>query len=265
MRKVCSLLLLFSLMMTLLSGCAKSKNLDYQFSAPKEGETIAILHTTMGDITLRFFEEEAPKAVGNFLEMAQRGYYDGCEFFRVIDDFMIQTGDPAGDGTTFESASGGVYEDEIVEYLSPFYGAVCLANKGAYTGTNGSQFFIVTSTDKDTSLAEALNETVEKAERVPVEKLDKYKEVGGAMWLDSQIGTLYETSYSTYTAGAHTVFAQVISGMDVALEIAALPTYTKTEENAAMLEDKTQKKVLEKKPKTPVLIESIEITQYHAN
>ena len=69
-----------------------------QAQLPAEDEEIAVITTSMGDITLRLYPEEAPKAVENFKTLAKDGYYDGVIFHRVIEDFMIQTGDPTGTG-----------------------------------------------------------------------------------------------------------------------------------------------------------------------
>lgn len=260
--RAASLLLALVMAMTMMTGCGKKeKGFDYQFSMPEEGDTIAVFHTSMGDVTVRFFPEEAPKAVENFVTLASQGYYDGIEFFRVIDDFMAQAGDPTNTGKGGESIYGETFEDELVGYLSPFYGALCMANKGAYTGTNGSQFFIVTSKSNDTALAREFNEKAAKAEQVATEKLDKYDEVGGAMWLDYQIGTLYANNY-VYTASTHAVFGQVIEGMDVMEAIAGVPTYTKAQANEANIKNPGQTTVLQDKPVDPVYIESIEITTY---
>ena len=259
--RVATLCMVLALGISMLSGCSKTKGYDYQFSMPQAGDTIAIFHTSMGDITVRFFPEEAPKAVENFTTLAQSGYYDGCEFFRVVEDFMIQAGDPTNTGDGGESAFGEDFEDEIVDYLSPYYGALCMANYGAYTGTNRSQFFIVTCTDNDTAVAENFNEKAAKAEQVAKEKFEMYQQHGGAMWLDSQIGTLYENNY-VYTAGAHTVFGQVIDGMDVAAAISAVATYTENQEKEATILNPGQTDVLKNKPKEAVIIYSIEITTY---
>lgn len=103
----------------------------------------AILRTTMGDIHIRLFPDETPRTVENFCGHARSGYYDKVIFHRVIKGFMIQTGDPLGDGTGGESIWGGEFEDEFVRDLRhdrPF--TVSMANAGP--GTNGSQFFITT-------------------------------------------------------------------------------------------------------------------------
>ena len=70
-----------------------------QLEMPEEGEEIAVLETSMGTIRIRLFPEEAPKTVQNFKDLIQKGYYNGLTFHRVIEDFMIQGGDPNGDGT----------------------------------------------------------------------------------------------------------------------------------------------------------------------
>ena len=112
-----------------------------QFAAPESGTPIVTLHTSMGDIKMMMFPQAAPKAVENFVTHCQEGYYDGVIFHRVIEDFMIQGGDPLGNGTGGESIWGSDFEDEFCSNLFNFRGAVSMANAGY--GTNGSQFFIV--------------------------------------------------------------------------------------------------------------------------
>lgn len=97
----------------------------------------------MGDIHIKLFYSECPRTVENFVTHARKHYYDNVIFHRVIKSFMIQTGDPLGDGTGGESIWGGEFEDEFVKTLKhdrPF--TVSMANSGP--NTNGSQFFITT-------------------------------------------------------------------------------------------------------------------------
>ncbi len=112
----------------------------FQLEAPKAGETVAIMHTSMGDISLRLFPEGAPKTVENFTTHAKEGYYDGLTFHRIINDFMIQGGDPKGTGTGGESIWGTPFEDEFDSKLYNIRGSLAMANSGP--NTNGSQFFI---------------------------------------------------------------------------------------------------------------------------
>ena len=113
----------------------------YQLEMPKEGEEIAILHTSMGDITWRFFPENAPKAVENFIALAKDGKYNNTIFHRVINNFMIQGGDYENhNGTGGTSSYGAAFEDEFCDTLYNIRGSVAMANSGP--NTNGAQFFI---------------------------------------------------------------------------------------------------------------------------
>ena len=116
-----------------------------QLKMPKSGEEVAIIKTNLGDIKLRLFPEIAPKAVENFTTHAKNGYYDGVTFHRVMEDFMIQGGDPQGTGRGGESIWGESFEDEFHEDYKNLYGTLSMANAGP--GTNGSQFFIVQKSD----------------------------------------------------------------------------------------------------------------------
>lgn len=112
-------------------------------SRPAATGTTATLHTTYGDITLRLFPDAAPKAVENFVTHARNGYYNNVIFHRVIRKFMIQTGDPLGDGTGGESIWGKEFGDEFSAGLKHDRAyTVSMANAGP--GTNASQFFITT-------------------------------------------------------------------------------------------------------------------------
>ena len=140
MKKCVCLFLILLVTMVSMAGCAANPY-EKQFEMPKKGDTIAVIKTNYGDFTVRFFEKEAPKAVENFITLAKEGYYDGVTFHRVIKDFMIQAGDPTGTGAGGQSCWGEPFENEISEYLSPFRGALCMANSGK-DNTNKSQFFI---------------------------------------------------------------------------------------------------------------------------
>lgn len=101
----------------------------------------AVIETNMGKIEIELFEKATPKAVKNFTELTQKGYYNGVIFHRVIDGFMIQGGDPTGTGRGGESFFGQEFEDEFVDTLRHTVpGILSMANRGP--NTNGSQFFI---------------------------------------------------------------------------------------------------------------------------
>ncbi|QMT18526.1 peptidylprolyl isomerase [Planococcus maritimus] len=157
-------------------------------------ETVVEMTTSEGAIRMRLFPEIAPKAVENFLGHAESGYYEGVIFHRVIEDFMLQTGDPTGTGGGGESIYGEPFEDEFSDRLFNFRGALSMANAGP--GTNGSQFFIVQASEIEAGSASDYPEEITAA----------YEEMGGTPWLD----------------GMHTVFGQVDEGMDVVDKIAAV-------------------------------------------
>ncbi|KIJ54621.1 hypothetical protein M422DRAFT_153445 [Sphaerobolus stellatus SS14] len=141
--------------------------------------TSAVIHTTEGDMHLRLFPDKAPKAVENFVGHARSSYYEGVIFHRVIPKFMIQTGDPLGDGTGGTSIWGREFEDEFSDDLKhdrPY--TVSLANAGP--NTNGSQFFITTTATpwldrKHTIFGRVLQglEVVHAIENVKTNKADK--------------------------------------------------------------------------------------------
>jgi cyclophilin family peptidyl-prolyl cis-trans isomerase len=129
-----------------LAGCGAPGNPTVPAGATSSGGLHGVIETDQGAIEIEFFESEAPTAVENFRLLAEHGYYDGLTFHRVLRGFMIQGGDPAGDGTGGQSAWGPPFEDEI-DVNSSLYrggyrrGLVAMANGGP--NTNGSQFFIM--------------------------------------------------------------------------------------------------------------------------
>jgi cyclophilin family peptidyl-prolyl cis-trans isomerase len=129
------------------AGCSSTPgNPKVPAGAKSSGGMHAIIDTDRGPITIEFFAADQPKAVENFRLLAEHGYYDGLKFHRIVKGFMIQGGDPLGDGTGGDSAWGGTFADEI-NATSPLYhngyrrGIVAMANSGP--NTNGSQFFIL--------------------------------------------------------------------------------------------------------------------------
>ena len=193
-----------------------------QLSAPQKGDTLAVMHTNMGDIKIKLFPEKAPKTVENFVTHSKNGYYNGLKFHRVINDFMIQGGDPRGNGTGGESIWGGSFSDEFDPELHNLRGALSMANSGP--DTNGSQFFIVQAREVPANMLEQMRDLEDNG--FPADITAAYEALGGTPWLDFR----------------HTVFSQVTEGMDVVDAIAAVETVNDV-------------------PRSDVIIESIEVTE----
>lgn len=174
-----------------------------QLGLPAANETTAVMHTNMGDISIRLFPDYAPKTVENFVTHAKNGYYDGIVFHRVIKDFMIQGGDPTATGCGGESIWGHNFKDEFTPELHNLRGALSMANAGP--GTNGSQFFIVQANSVHPNFIAQMKEL---SDYFPADAVAAYEQVGGTPHLDFH----------------HTVFGQVYDGMDVVDAIAAVAT-----------------------------------------
>ena len=176
----------------------------FQLKAPETGDTIATMHTSMGDIKIKLFPDRTPKTAENFITHAKNGYYDGLKFHRVIKDFMIQGGDPLGTGIGGESIWGGKFEDEFDTELHNLRGALSMANSGP--NTNGSQFFIVQASVAPENMLAQMEELTDSG--FPRDIIEAYKELGGTPWLDFR----------------HTVFGQVFEGLKIVDKIAAVET-----------------------------------------
>lgn len=136
MKKLLLIAILFSFVFTSNIFSQKKETKKMTDSA-----TVAVIKTNMGTIEIELFAKETPKTVENFVGLANKGYYNGVIFHRVIDGFMIQGGDPTGTGRGGESFWGGKFADEFVDSLKhSTEGILSMANAGP--NTNGSQFFI---------------------------------------------------------------------------------------------------------------------------
>ncbi len=244
-------LILFSPLLALF-GCSNtqdtanttSKKVGYQLDSPKEGEEIAVITTNLGQFKMRFFPEAAPKAVENFKSHSKNNYYNGLIFHRVINNFMIQTGDPNGNGTGGESIWGTPFEDEFSDKLFNITGAVSMANSGK--NTNGSQFFINQGGKENFSgwdyhqaiydrYKDNKNISIIDMSKITNEVKELYNNNGGNPHLDGYFNTQKK---------GHTVFAQVFDGMDTVNKIAS------TEVDSA------------DKPLNDVIIEKIDIINF---
>lgn len=200
-----------------------------QLSPLTPGEELAVLHTNHGDITLRFFPEEAPLAVENFVTHARNGFYDGLIFHRVDPGFMIQGGCPQGTGGGGESIWGGTFGLERSFNLHHFHGAVAMGQL-PQPGTIGSQFYIVQNSELHERFVHDFNFLIEHQDEIagafsgdrhiyvrdvhPADALEHFITHGGTPWLD----------WRWHTGGyGHTVFAHVVTGMDVVDSIATTP------------------------------------------
>ncbi|HBJ00268.1 MULTISPECIES: peptidylprolyl isomerase [Lysinibacillus] len=161
------------------------------------GEVLVEMNTTLGAVKIKLFPEFAPKTVENFLGHAKSGYYNGIIFHRVIQDFMVQGGDPTGTGMGGESIWGDSFEDEFSDKLFNLRGALSMANAGP--NTNGSQFFIVQMKHLPSDMLRQL-----QGAGFPEEIIEAYAKNGGTPWLDHK----------------HTVFGHVVEGMDIVDKIA---------------------------------------------
>lgn len=243
------------------AGTTEGTELGYQLELPEEGEEIAVMTTSMGTISIRLFPEAAPKTVYNFKKLALQGYYDGLTFHRVIEDFMIQGGDPKGDGTGGESVWGESFEDEFNTNLVNLRGSLAMANSGS--NTNGSQFFInqagPVQSELWQSMAANYGQIKEQLKSMSKEDQQAFQLYYGYTFLNTDMLTdtykkLYEENggnpmldgaYNAFDPQrGHAVFGQVFEGMDIVDKIAAVDT----DDND--------------KPKEDVTIEKLEIVRY---
>lgn len=188
-------------------GEKKMTDIDYaaaaekQMALPNKGEEIAIIKVKdYGTMKAKFFPDVAPKAVENFKTHSKEGYYNGLTFHRVINDFMIQGGDPLGNGTGGESIWGEGFGPEVDYELVPYRGSLCMA-MSSLPNSIGSQFFITQAkfSEKNNGFW---------GSSFPVTLMSQYKKHGG-----------YLSLYMQYT-----VFGQVYEGLDVLDSIAAVET-----------------------------------------
>jgi len=135
------LMIVFSILACKGQDTGQVKLKETQTKTESNEMTVAVIKTNMGTIEIELFAKDTPKTVENFVGLADKGYYNGVIFHRVIENFMIQGGDPTGTGRGGDSFWGGKFSDEIVPALKhDAPGILSMANAGP--NTNGSQFFI---------------------------------------------------------------------------------------------------------------------------
>lgn len=214
---------------------------EKQMAIPEDGETIAIIKVkNFGDMKVKFFSNVAPKAVENFITHAKNGYYDGLIFHRVINEFMIQGGDPTGTGMGGESIWGNGFGTELSKELVPYRGSLCMA-MSSKPNSIGSQFFITQA-----NYSQDMEQLIKAyyPNEYPDELMEQYKKYGG-----------YLSLYQNYT-----VFGQVYEGLDVLDKIAGVKT-----ETVPLVINGVTYGEQDDKPVEDVVIESIEVTTYKAD
>jgi len=196
-----------------------------QLELPQEGEEIAIIRTSIGDIKIRLFPDAAPLTVKNFKNLAKEGFYNGHAFDKVEEDILIQV--TIKDST--KSIYGGYFEREINRDYHHFTGAV-----GAYGSREGnnSSFYIICNSGIEPAYLELMGELGDEYGYTP-ELIKTYKKFGGVPRLD----------------GDYTILGQVFYGMDTVFEISKRPLISDTEKGVTVTKD-------------PIVIESIEIVTY---
>ncbi len=205
------------------------------------GRDEAVLHTNMGDITVELFIQDAPNTAQNFIKHAQDNYYNGLTFHRVIKDFMIQGGDPKGDGTGGEGAYSEVFDDEIN------------ASSLGLENLSVEEASFLSGIENEEDLKSAAGMTVKKYYEskgyVYNNNLKSHKMTKGSLAMANSGPNTNGSQFFIVTGGdmphldgRHTVFGQVKKGMDVAIAISEVST---TEQD--------------NKPTSPVIINSIEI------
>lgn len=220
-RMTCALCaVLFSL--TLLSGCGSRysppdrpqvESTERQFTAPAEGDLIAIFTTSLGEVRAVLYPDAAPMAVYNFVGLARSGYYDGTLIWRSEYGFAVQGGDATGTG----SGGSTIYSDnpiplEADDGLRHYAGALCAATTKGDPNSGESQFYFVTA------LPDSVGEEMQS----------QLAENG---YTESQIAAYGAAGGLPYLDNTDTVYGQVYQGMDVVDRMACVDTETDEEGN----------------------------------
>lgn len=214
-----------------MTGCEKkeaslSEEKIINYEMPANGDKVVVMTIKdYGDVKIRLFADECPKAVENFLGLVEKHYYDELIFHRVVKNFVIQGGDPKGNSTGGESLWGQGFEQEISPKLCHFNGA--LAYAVASDKLNNSQFYIVTG---------------DKVTEQTFEQLSTYY---GKTYSDQVKQMYYEHGGQPFLDGDYTVFGQVIDGLDICMKI-----------NEVAVDSNS-------KPKEQVTIESMKVLEYY--
>ena len=179
----------------------------YQFAAPQSGDIVATITVKKyGTIKVKLFPNEAPKAVENFVELAEQGCYNGVKFARIVEDYIVQSSTAQGySGSIY----GGGFAIETSENLMPVRGALCMADAGE-DGTNTSSFFFVAT---KASTLQSLEEPLDA--RYQITFSDYLSEAYHTDLTEKQLQFFYTYGGAPWLYGHQTVFGQIIEGFDV--------------------------------------------------
>lgn len=183
-----------------------------QFDEPEEGQPIAVIKTSKGDMTAVLYPEYAPNTVDNFINRANDGYYDNTKVFNIYEGYYASTGSSSEDGSTGASNDGNLIENEYTPKLWPFKGALC--SLSTTLGYGDSRYLICNTIEFDDEAYKALREVLDsnKEQLFPEELIEAWAEHGAI------------PQYS----GLFTVFGQIIDGMDVLEDIIAVGSDSET-------------------------------------
>ena len=204
---------LFALAM--LAGCSKEEPVTIPDSASAfdgtllKGKYDVILHTSLGDIELELNADAAPKTVTNFVVLAKMGYYDELTFHRVMPDFMIQGGDPSGNGTGGESVFGNTFEDEINAKSYDLHKKML---KDQVDGALPPELQEATVLDYLTLQGYKFDESLKS---LPMDRGAIAMANRGPNTNGSQFFIIQRKDGTDWLEGKHTVFGKVTDGMDV--------------------------------------------------
>lgn len=251
LKKAAALLAACALCIPLFTGCGNSidpSTIEYiQLEQPKEGEDIAIVETSMGDITVLLYTEEVPEVVQNFKDLVNQGFYDNQIVFHVERAAgAVATGSSTPDGNGGDSNTGKPKKAQYSSNLWPFSGSVAALcyEAGAFWNKSNyydSRFFFIGDVDVSDDVVSEMEQY-----NFPAMMKNTFIQYGGV------------PQFGQY----HTVFGKIISGMDVVDAILALPLTYKPADATASDSSATQEQLSNNRPVEDVVIRKITLSTY---
>ena len=251
LKKAAALLAACALCIPLFTGCGNSidpSTIEYiQLEQPKEGEDIAIVETSMGDITVLLYTEEVPEVVQNFKDLVNQGFYDNQIVFHVEPAAgAVATGSSTPDGNGGDSNTGKPKKAQYSSNLWPFSGSVAALcyEAGAFWNKSNyydSRFFFIGDVDVSDDVVSEMEQY-----NFPAMMKNTFIQYGGV------------PQFGQY----HTVFGKIISGMDVVDAILALPLTYEPADATASDSSATQEQLSNNRPVEDVVIRKITLSTY---